>query len=106
MKRVLESFDCLNCGTHVEPIRSGTRNHCNHCLCSAHVDREPGSRSCECKGLMEPIAIETRSGLMYIIHECSNCGFKRSNRTATDDNQDAIIHAMQVGNISAQAASV
>ncbi len=103
MKAVHEAFDCGNCGTHVLPLHSGTRNHCTDCLCSAHVDgKEPGDRSESCHGIMHPIAIETRKGLQYILHECS-CGHTRSNKVAPDDNLDTIITVMQSGNVDAQA---
>lgn len=53
-------------------------------------------------GIMHPIAIETRKGLQYILHECS-CGHTRSNKVAPDDNLDTIITVMQSGNVDAQA---
>ncbi len=105
MKAVRESFDCRNCGTHVEPLPSGTRNHCTHCLCSAHVDgNEPGDRSAECHGVMKPIGITTRKGAYYILHECT-CGHTRVNKAAADDEPDAILDAMQEGNLRAQMKS-
>ena len=42
-----ESFTCKNCGWLVTPAGAGTRhrNHCPNCLCSRHVDEEPGARA-------------------------------------------------------------
>ena len=41
-----DSFPCENCGKMITPEGAGThhRNHCPYCLCSIHVDNEPGDR--------------------------------------------------------------
>ena len=51
-----ESFTCRNCGHPVVPAGAGSdhRNHCPNCLCSVHLDIEPGDRESDCGGLMEP----------------------------------------------------
>ena len=66
---------------------SGHRNHCPNCLCSLHVDEEPGDRASACGGLMEPVAVWVRKGGEWaIVHRCRRCGKMDSNRIAADDN--------------------
>ena len=84
-----DSFVCKACGRIVTPENAGSehRNHCPNCLCSLHVDQEPGDRECGCGGIMEPIAVWVRRGGEWaIIHRCRRCGTLRSNRIAADDN--------------------
>ena len=54
-----ETFTCRSCGWLVTPQGAGSqhRNHCPNCLCSVHLDIEPGDREADCGGLMEPIAV-------------------------------------------------
>ena len=49
-----EVFTCKNCGRVVVPEGAGSthRNHCPNCLCSLHVDEEPGDRASACGGLL------------------------------------------------------
>ena len=82
-------FVCRNCGRKVQPEGGGTahRNHCPNCLCSVHLDCEPGDRAADCGGLMEPVAVWVRkNGEWAIIHRCRVCGKLSSNRVAADDN--------------------
>ena len=84
-----ESFVCKVCGITVGPDGAGTdhRNHCPNCLCSVHVDNEPGDRHLDCGGVMEPVAVWVRkNGEWAIIHRCKVCGKFSSNRIAADDN--------------------
>ena len=84
-----ESFTCRNCGHPVVPAGAGSdhRNHCPNCLCSVHLDIEPGDRQADCGGLMEPVAVWVRkNGEWAIIHRCRRCGAFSSNRVAADDN--------------------
>ena len=84
-----ETFTCRNCGREVIPEGAGTdhRNHCPNCLCSVHLDIEPGDRAADCGGLMEPVAVWVRkNGEWAIIHRCRICGHMSSNRVAADDN--------------------
>lgn len=84
-----ESFTCKSCGREVVPTCAGTnhRNHCPNCLCSQHLDIEPGDRAADCGGLMEPVAVWVRkNGEWAIIHRCRICGALSSNRIAADDN--------------------
>lgn len=84
-----ESFTCRVCGRLVIPTGAGSnhRNHCPNCLCSVHLDIEPGDRASECGGVMEPIAVWVRGrGEWAIIHRCVVCGALASNRIAAYDN--------------------
>lgn len=84
-----DSFTCKVCGRLVVPESAGTdhRNHCPNCLCSLHLDIEPGDRESDCGGIMDPIAVWVRkNGEWAIIHRCRRCGVLSSNRVAADDN--------------------
>lgn len=87
-----EEFICENCGKKVPKLGYSCRNHCNNCLCSKHVDKNPGDRMETCHGLLEPIGVEISSKKGYvIIHKCKKCGAIRKNKAAEDDNIDLII---------------
>ncbi len=87
-----EAFTCENCGKPIEPLGYTCRDHCSHCLCSKHVDINPGDREEECHGLLEPIRVELDSKKGYvIIYRCKKCGAIRKNKAANDDNMDLII---------------
>jgi len=84
-----ESFTCKVCDWLVTPEGAGSdhRNHCPNCLCSLHVDVEPGDRASDCGGIMDPVAVWVRKGGEWaIIHRCRRCGALSSNRVAADDN--------------------
>ncbi len=84
-----EGFVCRVCGEKVLPGGAGSahRNHCPNCLCSLHLDNEPGDRASDCGGVMEPIAVWVRNdGEWAIIHRCKKCGKLSSNRVLADDN--------------------
>lgn len=85
----MESFVCQVCGNPAAPDGAGSmhRNHCPKCLCSVHVDNEPGDRASLCKGIMDPVSVWVRkNGEWAIIHRCRLCGTLSSNRIAADDN--------------------
>ncbi len=88
-----EQFICENCKKNNPKLAAGCRNHCKFCLYSKHVDKEiPGDRESECKGLMKPISLDKDGKKGYIIiHKCIVCGAENRNKTASDDNFDAII---------------
>lgn len=87
-----EEFICENCGKKVPKLGYSCRNHCNSCLCSKHVDKNPGDRREDCHGLLEPIGVEISGKKGYvIIHKCKKCGEIRKNKAAEDDNIDLII---------------
>lgn len=90
---VNEGFKCAKCG-FTNPKSEGTcRNHCIECLYSLHVDEEvPGDRQSNCKGLMTPIDVDYKGDKGYIIiHKCVKCNKVMNNKTADDDNFDAVI---------------
>lgn len=83
-----EPFTCDNCGADVLPLEKGSyRNHCPHCLCSKHVDKEgPGDRASSCLGLMKPVGIDHRSGKGWVLkHVCEKCDKEIVNKIAPDD---------------------
>ena len=80
-----DGFICRNCGLEVKPLGYSSRNHCPRCLCSLHVDIQPGDRQNTCGGVLRPIHVETdpRKGSI-IIHRCDKCGEIRRNRAANE----------------------
>lgn len=84
-----DSFTCKVCGRLVVPAGAGSdhRNHCPNCLCSLHLDIEPGDREADCGGIMDPVGVWVRkNGEWAIIHRCRRCRHLSSNRVAADDN--------------------
>lgn len=86
-----EEFICENCKQKIEKLNYTTRDHCNHCLYSKHVDINPGDRQNPCKGLLKPIGIEKFKNTYKIIYKCEKCNQIHKNIMATDDNMDLII---------------
>lgn len=86
-----QSFVCVECGRKVEKHPTSSRNHCNHCLTSLHVDIDPGDRKNDCKGIMDPIGLEIKSGKTQIVFQCETCGKIGKNIVAKDDNPEKII---------------
>ena len=84
-------FVCINCGKKVEKLKYTSRDHCNECLYSIHVDIFPGDRKNECGGTLVPInIIETSKKGKVILYKCSKCGSQVRNIVAQDDNIDTI----------------
>lgn len=91
-----ETFICKNCGKKVEKLRYTSRDHCNYCLYSLHVDKEPGDRLNECKGLLKPINIITNSKkALQIEYRCTKCGAVVRNIVAEDDDKEIIYKVMK-----------
>lgn len=86
-----EGFVCLNCGQTVDKLNYTSRDHCPFCLCSLHVDINPGDRMNSCMGLMFPVDIEKFNDTYKIIYKCSKCGEIHKNVMARDDDFDMII---------------
>lgn len=86
-----EEFICENCKQKIEKLNYTTRDHCNHCLYSKHVDINPGDRQNTCKGLLKPIGIEKFKNTYKIIYKCEKCKKTHKNIIAKDDNMDLII---------------
>ena len=90
-----EDFICEVCGFEVKKLGYTARDHCPNCLCSKHVDNNPGDRACLCYGILEPIAIEpTKKDKYKIVYHCSKCGTIKKNIMARDDNFDKILVIM------------
>src|SRR5699024_4278986 len=81
------AFRCVCCATAVLPRTGGRfRNHCPRCLCSVHLDVQPGDRAAKCGAVMRPVAVEhRRSKGWVVVHECTRCGTRRRNRLALDE---------------------
>ena len=76
-------FICKNCGKEVLPLGYTSRNHCPFCLCSLHVDINPGDRANDCGGILRPIKTEPDPKKGYIIiHKCDRCGAVVRNKAA------------------------
>ena len=83
---------CENCGNKVPTLGYTSRDHCNKCLFSKHVDKNPGDRSENCKGKLIPIAVQNDAKKGYvIIYRCEKCGAIRKNISAKDDDMNLII---------------
>jgi rubrerythrin len=85
----VENFTCEHCDKRT--TGTGFTNHCPNCLYSKHVDVNPGDRENLCGGMMRPVGLEIKRGNYVIIHRCQTCGFVKKNKTAPEDNLDAII---------------
>ncbi len=87
-----ESFICENCNKKVEKLEYTSRDHCNHCLYSKHLDITPGDRSNECKGALKPFNIEVSNKIdsEVIVYKCLKCGSIVRNIVARDDDKNNI----------------
>jgi len=94
-QRKIEDFVCENCGEKIKG--NGYTNHCPFCLWSKHVDINPGDRQSPCRGLMEPIGIEIKSGDKTIYYQCQKCGFKHRVKAVAGDNFEEIIKLTEEG---------
>lgn len=88
-----EEFICEKCGQKVEKLNYSSRDHCNYCLYSKHVDINPGDRLNKCQGLLKPIGIEKYKDTFKIVYICEKCQKKHKNIMARDDDMDKIIEA-------------
>ena len=86
-----EPFVCSVCGAQVPPLGYTSRDHCNVCLCSLHVDINPGDRQNDCGGVLEPIGAENAKKGVKILYKCRKCGDKKKNIAAKDDDNEKII---------------
>lgn len=91
-----EGFVCDSCGHLNPPAPKTSRNHCRVCLTSKHVDNTPGDRANACRGLMPAISVEgTDPDHLDLIHRCQTCQKTQRNRTAPDDDKEAIFSLMR-----------
>lgn len=89
------SFVCKNCGKEVPQLKYTSRDHCNNCLYSLHVDITPGDRQNTCKGLLKPIAIIQNGKKEQIEYICLSCGGKVRNIIAEDDDKEEIFNIIR-----------
>lgn len=90
-----DSFVCTNCGAKVEKLGYTSRDHCNKCLCSIHIDINPGDRANTCKGLLIPISATISAKKGYVItYRCEKCGQTHNNKAADDDKQSTLFSVM------------
>lgn len=92
MKKINETFTCINCWKQV-PLASKTcRNHCPYCFTSLHVDWDiPWDRSSICHWKMHPINYEIRNWTIKILFECEKCGKFHRNKRAEDDDIETLL---------------
>ena len=86
-----EEFICENCGMKVDKLGYTSRDHCPYCLCSKHVDINPGDRLNKCKGVLIPIDVEKYKDTYKIIYKCNKCNEIHKNIMAQDDDLNKII---------------
>ena len=80
----------------VENLKYTSRDHCNSCLHSLHVDIFPGDRSNECRGVLVPInVIESSKKGQVIIYKCSKCNAEVRNIVAEDDDRETIYKVVE-----------
>lgn len=90
-----EAFECEICHEQVTTLGYTARDHCPGCLCSKHVDNNPGDRANKCHGILRPIAIEPGKKDTYkIVYLCDCCGAVKKNKAAQDDNFELILDIM------------
>ncbi len=94
-ERRIEDFTCEHCGASV--VGNGYTDHCPECLWGKHVDENPGDRSANCGGSMEPIGVEERAGRYRIHYRCQSCGHQFVVGAAKDDKLETIIILSQKG---------
>lgn len=81
-------FICANCGKEVPPLKYSSRDHCPFCLCSLHVDINPGDRQNSCKGILRPVDLEYSQNKGYVlIYKCDKCRMLHKNKVADDDSK-------------------
>ena len=86
MKKINESFICINCGEKILQAQKTCRNHCPYCFVSLHVDWDtPGDRNTMCKSIMYPTTYELKNSEYKILFECSKCHKQHRNKRAEDD---------------------
>ena len=94
-KMIDEAFICEVCHKEVLPLKISARDHCPYCLCSKHVDINPGDRRNTCKGILKPISIDKYKDTFKIVYKCDKCGEIHRNIVAKDDDFDKILEIMQ-----------
>ena len=87
MKKINESFECINCWKLIEPARWTCRNHCPYCFVSLHLDDKiPWDRKSNCKWKMFPIEYIISNWTIKITFKCEKCGHIHKNKVSEDDD--------------------
>ncbi|MDR0946672.1 MAG: RNHCP domain-containing protein [Ruminococcus sp.] len=89
-KMIDEGFVCTVCGRTVEKLGTTARDHCPFCLCSLHLDENPGDRAADCGGILRPVGIKTSKKGIQIEYICEKCKTPKRNIMAADDDYDLI----------------
>ncbi|MDR0383992.1 MAG: RNHCP domain-containing protein [Christensenellaceae bacterium] len=85
-------FICAECGAYVAPLLTSSRDHCTNCLCSLHVDNNPGDRANACQGVLYPVGVTVTGNKGTVInYHCASCGAYVNCKMAPDDNYDKIL---------------
>lgn len=86
MKKINESFVCINCKKEIPLAHKTCRNHCPHCFVSLHVDwNVPWDRNTHCHGKMYPKEYFIANWVVKILFECEKCHKQHRNKRAIDD---------------------
>ena len=94
-KMIDDGFICEVCHKKVEPLKVSARDHCPYCLCSKHVDINPGDRQNKCHGILKPIGIDKFKDTYKIVYKCDKCKEIHRNIIAKDDDFDKILEIMK-----------
>ena len=88
-------FICRTCKKNVQPLKYSSRDHCTKCLCSIHIDINPGDRANTCLGTLIPVDVTINNKKGYIItYKCDKCGILHNNKSAEDDTFSTILKVM------------
>ena len=88
-------FTCRVCGKLVPTLKYSSRDHCTKCLCSIHIDINPGDRQNTCLGTLIPVEVTTNNKKGYIIkYQCEKCKQFHNNKSAEDDSFKTILKVM------------
>lgn len=90
-----EAFKCSVCDREVQPLNYSARDHCPYCLCSKHVDNNPGDRLNECHGVLRPVGVDKYKNTYKIVYKCDKCGMNKRNIMASDDDFDVLLEVMK-----------
>lgn len=90
-----EVFECQKCKAKVEKLGYTSRDHCNVCMYSLHVDITPGDRQNTCKGLLRPVNVITKNGVDKIEYVCTKCGQIVRNIVARDDSREELLKIVE-----------
>ncbi len=100
MKKINETFTCVNCWYKVPTASKTCRNHCPKCFVSLHVDGEtPWDRTTDCGEKMYPMEYKISNWEIKILFKCSKCGKTHYNKAADDDELtklDEIIYKYKI----------